>query len=612
MTTAFSKSQIPSNGPPITGLPLAAFAVWLGLVYGIIEAVEAMLWTFIPGGLSWKNGNAPPILWVAPLLYGLVFSLPGVLCAGLARYFPKVRWDVGLVFLLVGVGAYLAASLQGLILNETASLLIGLGLATSLTRLYRRRPEWWVSTARRTLPWLVTAVLCTAVLLTAGGRLAEAGRNARLPASPTGRPNILLLVIDTQRADHLSVYGYGRPTSPTLERMAREGWLFENVTASSSWTLPSHATMMTGRQQHEHRAGVLRRPYLDHKFPTIAELLRQEGYATGGFVANIYWCGRETGLGRGFIRYEDYFEDLGDAVARTVLGRRLAYDVLPKLGPRNIPGRKSAADINAHLLSWIDGLGDRPFFGFANYFDVHAPLSPPQPYLGRFSDVSRRPPGEPGVQIGAIAGEFKEFTPEQIQADIDGYDESILYVDAQIDSLLNQLEKRGKLKNTLIILTSDHGESFGEHGFYFHGHSLYREQVRIPLLLRWPARLPAGINRTEPVGLDEIAATIADAAGITVLPLPGRSLLAPPDTGAVRLSELAQRSIVPASWPASRGWVASLTTNRWHFITLQSGEVELYDFRGDPEERANLAADSTQLVERFRERFKSLVPTPIR
>ena len=610
MTAPSSPSQ--SSAPRIAGLPLALFGLWLGLVYGVIEAVEAMLWTLIPGGLSWQNGTAPPILWVAPLVYGAAFGLIGILVAGLSKLLPRVRWDLVLVFLLVATGAYLATSLQRLILDERACLLLGLGFGVALIRVYRSRPEWWLATARRTLPWVLGAIALTALVITAGTRLAEGRRIASLPATPAGRPNILLLVIDTQRADHLSVYGYGRPTSPTLERLAQEGWLFDNVTSSSSWTLPSHATMMTGRQQHEHRAGVLRRPYLDHKFPTIAELLRQEGYATGGFVANIYWCGRETGLGRGFIRYEDYFENAGDALVRTVLGRRLAYDVWPKLGPRNIPGRKSAADMNAHLLSWIDGLHDRPFFGFVNYFDVHGPLFPLPPYLGRFSDVSRRPAGEPGVALGAITGEFQRLTPEQIQADIDAYDESILYLDAQIGSLLDELEKRGKLDNTLVILTSDHGESFGEHGFYFHGHSLYREQVNVPMLLRWPAHIPAGTHRTEPVDLEQIAATIAEAAGLPSGAVPGVSLLGKPDSAAVGIAELAQRSTVPASWPASRGWLASLTTDPWHFIILQSGEAELYDFRKDPEERTNLAADSVHLVAQFRERFKTLVPIPIR
>ena len=178
--------------------------------------------------------------------------------------------------------------------------------------------------------------------------------------------------------------------------------------------------------------------------------------------------------------------------------------------------------------------------------------------------------------------------------------------------MLDELKKRGKLDNTLVILTSDHGESFGEHGFYFHGHSLYREQVNVPMLLRWPAHIPAGTHRTEPVDLEQIAATIAEAAGLPSGAVPGVSLLGKPDSAAVGIAELAQRSTVPASWPASRGWLASLTTDPWHFIILQSGEAELYNFRKDPEERTNLAADSVHLVEQFRERFKTLVPIPIR
>src|SRR5690606_6332784 len=138
--------------------------------------------------------------------------------------------------------------------------------------------------------------------------------------------------------------------------------------------------MFVGRALHDHQAGLMRRPFLDERFPTLAEELRQGGYATGGFVANTYWCGRQTGLDRGFIRYEDMFGNVGDAIARTSLGRLLAYDVLPRFRVMDVPGRKYAAEINSDLIDWIDDLDDRPFFAFVNYFDVHGPYLPPAPY----------------------------------------------------------------------------------------------------------------------------------------------------------------------------------------------------------------------------------------
>src|SRR4026209_692071 len=177
MTATSSLSQPPGQ-TRIAGLPVALFGLWLGLVYGVIEALEAMLWTLIPGGLSWQNGTAPPILWVAPLVYGAAFGLIGILVAGLSKLLPRVRWDLVLVFLLVATGAYLATSLQRLILDERACLLLGLGFGVALIRVYRSRPEWSLATARRTLPWVLAAIALTALVITAGTRLAEGRRIA--------------------------------------------------------------------------------------------------------------------------------------------------------------------------------------------------------------------------------------------------------------------------------------------------------------------------------------------------------------------------------------------------------------------------------------------------
>ena len=408
-----------------------------------------------------------------------------------------------------------------------------------------------------------------------------------LATAAAERPNVLVLVLDTQRADHLSSYGYERPTTPRMDRLAAQGALFENAFASSSWTLPTHASLFTGRYPQEHRAGVMRRPWLDGRFPTLAEVLRASGYATGGFVANGFWCGRQTRLHRGFIRYEDFYHSLGDAVARTSLGRRLAYDYGPRFGFIDVPGRKRAELVNAQFLRWVNQVGDRPFFAFLNYFDVHGPLLPPAPYAGRFSGRTSTPKSDE-IQIGALTGDMPRYTPEAIRTLIDAYDESLLYLDAQIGALMDSLDAKGALENTLVVITSDHGESFGEHGMMFHGHSMYRDQLAVPLIVRLPGPIAAGLRVTAPVGTEQIPATILKLAGITTDVLPGPAL--PLSDGAADSSPaviggVGRRSLVPADWPTSRGWVTSLATRRFHFILNEDGTAHLFDLADVKEER---------------------------
>ncbi|HXE57982.1 MAG TPA: sulfatase [Gemmatimonadales bacterium] len=589
-------------GPATPWLLHGRLGTWLGLAYGFVEAGQFMLLALVPGALSWRTGNSAHVLWVAPLVYAAAFGALGLLVDGAARVWRRGWWETALVSGLALLGAYLAGSLQGQILSGTAAAVLAAGIASVACRLWRRRGDAWRPIMLRTVPHLLGTVAAFAGL-TLGARWWTERR--ALAALPTGndRPNVLLLVIDTQRADHLSAYGYRRPTTPTLDRFAREGTLFENASATSSWTLPAHATLMTGRLLHEHRAGIMRRPYLDDRFPTLAEVLRGAGYATGGFVANTFWCGRQTGLDRGFIRYEDFYGKPGDAVARTVLGRRLAYEWLPRFGLDDVPGRKRAEDLNRDLLEWIDGIGERPFFAFVNYFDVHAPLVPPPGFAGRFSgDPRRRRRGE--VDIGALTAERKLPPPDALRRMVDEYDESLLYLDSQLERLFAELDRRGILDRTLVVVTSDHGESWGEHGLLYHGHSLYRNQTHVPLIVRFPGRVPGGLRAGWPVGLDQVPVTVGELVGIGSTPFPGRSLFDSLAAGPV-LSEVGRRNGVPKAWPTGRGSVASLTTAEWHYIEIESGEAELYDLRHDPGERRNLAGDPalTRLVSGFRERL---------
>jgi len=574
--------------------PLLRLGLWLGLVSGLVEGLEWVLLGLIPGALSWRTGNSVYAAWMAPAVMGILGLGLGLLVLGLARMIRRpLAWDAGLVSVVTFAGAYLTATLQGQVFSEVAALLLAAGVTTAITRWYRGDRERLQRFMLRSLPALLGAVVLLATTTTGWRRAVEWRALALLPAAPAGAPNVLLLVLDTQRADHLSMYGYARPTSPRLDAFASEAVRYDNAHASSSWTLPSHASLFTGEPLSRHQAGIMGRPFLDGRFPTLAERLREAGWATGGFVANTFWTGRNTGLARGFIRYEDFYGNLGDALARTTFGRRVAYEILPRLGRDDMPGRKWGPTLNRDLLHWVDGLNGRPFFAFVNYFDVHSPLKPPAPFAGRFRTAGPAQRASREIELGAIGTAVELPPPERLAELVDLYDESILALDHALGELFAQLEARGLLERTIIVVTSDHGESWGEHGMIYHGHSLYREQTHVPLVVRWPGGQHGGTVVRSPVGIDQIPVTVAAGLGLPGAAFPGSALpLADDSAGSVR-TELARRSAVPSNWPASRGSVAAVVEGRWHYIEEESGSAELFDVMADPGERVNLAKDSS-------------------
>lgn len=588
--------------------------LWLGLAYGLAEAAEFCLLGLVPGALAWRSGNALPIVWVAPLVYAAVGLALATLLWSLTIATRRIDGMKALAFVMLAGGAYLGARLQGQIIAAWASLILALGIGVQLTRVFARRREQMLSMMRRTLLPLAGVVGALVIIQPMASAALERQALERVPAGASG-PNVLLLVADTLRADHLSGNGYARPTA-RIDRLAAEGVSFVDAYSASSWTLPAHASLMTGRRMHEHRAGRESHPFLDKQFPTLAEVLGRAGYVSGGFVANTFWCGRQTGLDRGFVHYEDFYTKLGDALARTVLGRLLAYEALPHLGELDIPGRKSAADINDHLLRWIDGLGGRPFFVFANYMDVHGPYIPPPDYDGRYAGtkLDRRLGSE--IELGALNEDTRVPDAATLRASIDRYDESLFYLDEQIGRLLDELARRGLLDRTIVVFTSDHGENFGEHDLIYHGHSLYQEQVRIPLILRYPSRIPGGTRETRPIGLEEIPSLLVELADVAGNPFPrywsSPRKAADPDDVAV--SEVGRRRGVPETWPTATGGLTSVQTERWQLIVNDSGMAELYDLATDPKQANNLAQDSAHAdtLTKLRLRLSREVPDSTR
>ncbi len=423
-----------------------------------------------------------------------------------------------------------------------AALLLVLGTASRLVPFVERHLSGFRRSLELSFPLLIALILLLVASVWGTDRLEEWRQRSRpLPAS--GSPNLLLIVLDTVAASHLSLYGYDRPTSPTLEELARSGIRFHRAQATSSWTLPSHASFFTGRWPHEVSAGWL--TPLDATHPTLANYLGAQGYATAGFVANVSFCGADTGLGRGFAHYQDYIFPEWSAfkmaalVARPLQGLRsidrflsrhvhrvLFQDIILRFDAGR---RKPAAEVRREFLDWLSRRQpERPFFAFLNFYDAHYPYQIPAEGMHRFG---AEPANQREVDIIENWRTINKRTlsVREVAFARDSYDDCIADLDEQLGLLYDELESRGLLQRTWVIITSDHGESFGERsGVFGHGTSLYQTQLQVPLLILPPAGSPSPPKRvvTETVSLRDLPATVIDLLNLQPeAPFPGQSLV---------------------------------------------------------------------------------------
>lgn len=568
------------------------FAASFGLLTGLVEgALQLSLQRL--GWLDWSVASVPvqrPILWIAPLFDLVLFLAVALVLVAVARLIPAVPLERAAALVLSFLAFFDWLALSGRI-RFSGTLILALGLATVFKRRFHRQPETAMRLARRILPVTAALTLLLFIGIEGGDRWAEHKATAALARMAPGSPSVLILVLDTVRADHLSSYGYGRTTTPGLDRLAQEGVLFENTFAASSWTLPSHVSLLTGRFPHEH--GVERGAPYDGRFPMLSGELRNRGYRTGAFSGNLEWFSRTYGFGRGFLHFEDIFESVADRAFRTVYGRKFQRNVMQPMGQEDLPARKHAGEINRSLLRWLEREPERPFFAFVNYFDAHDPYLPPQPYRNRFSRQER-----PGGILNEFAGRpHPKLSPEQLQGEIDAYDGAIAYLDDEIANLLAELERCGLAQNLLLIVTSDHGEAFGEHGLYLHRNALYRELIRVPLIVRWPGHIPAGARVAEPVSNVALPATVLDLLNggqQSLFPVPSLAhywRAEPAQTsGSLPLAELAKMPFkgLEAN-PSFSGAMKSVITPRWQLITHEKLGDALYDWTRDPSEKDDQA-----------------------
>jgi arylsulfatase A-like enzyme len=591
---------------PYRDLSTLHLSVWFGLCAGFCELICLGVQKYL---LRQPIYFGPHIVWMSPLANLLLFLSIGLLL--IAFRITSLRVRAGAMIFLGLLGCFLIFPQ----LKFYAAVLLAGGLAWRASLLIATHARGFYSFARRSARWMVFAamVLCAGVFGWQSHLTARA--SGQLIAARPGAMNVLLIVMDTVRARNLSLYGYARQTTPRLEQFARTGVRFDRAIAAAPWTLPSHAAMFTGRFPDEISADF--RAPLDSAHPTLAEALRAQGYLTAGFVANTFYCNAENGLGRGFAHYEDYPLSAAEFALSASLNRAiLNRDVVRRLiNFHDVIGRKSAAEVNREFLNWLDDRNDRPFFAFLNYFDAHEPCLPPAPFNEKFG---------PKINHGDFRSihllrtswrqQREKSTPQTLQADMDCYDGAIAYLDGQIGRLLDDLERRGLRKNTLIIITADHGEAFGENGHYGHIDSAYLTQLRVPLLISMPDVVPAGRVITEPVTLRDLAATVLD---MTCAPptFPGASLArhwrsssAPAETN--RTTPLLSEINIAPSHPreyrdGAKAIVTSLVFDRYHFLKNPDGRQELYDYLNDPLEQRDLGDSSEyhELMESFRDFF---------
>ena len=497
---------------------------------------------------------------------------------------------------LVGLDLVLGAILGGL-----AAPLLGLGLLLAGRWLYSRR-AWLPAPAG-------LAIIALAITLPelSGNAASERTPDVSAPSRPDA-PDVVLVVLDTVRADHVGAYGYPRDTTPSFDRLAAEGTIYLDATAPATWSLPSHASLFTGRFPSGHQAHGEHR-YLDVGEPTLAETLAAAGYDTRCFTANA-WISDTLGLTRGFA-WSDEAWRTGE-VGRT---RLFAFKLLDRLGLGAEDKGGGAVAGNFERWAADTPAEARPTFAFLNFVEAHFPYHQvPADYLARFTDTPRAQLTELSTRL--LDAQFGGEPPDpetSVRPAIDMYDAGLAYADSLVERLVGALRRRGTLDRTVLIVMSDHGELLGEFGAYGHGHSISEPESRVPLLIRYPGRVPAGTRVSIPVSTVGVYATILDLVGIEPPPsLQVDSLLpaiagGPP--GGPVISErfagdiaTAQSEGVQAAQPLLRRDVRfrSYRVGEHKFIEDSNGGLYFFDLSEDPGELENRAEQRASDVARLR------------
>jgi arylsulfatase A-like enzyme len=400
-------------------------------------------------------------------------------------------------------------------------------------------------------------------------------------------PNVVLVVIDNLRADHLGAYGYSRNTSPHLDGWAEKGRLFTDVRATSSWTKPSMGSLFTSRIPSEHGAVGFTR-HLSDSTPTLAETFRAAGYRTVGVTGNFVHVRDDTGLARGF----EHFRAASVSVERDE--DAIFSSEQPSGGAAHLRA-PTADELNRVVARLLPKAGDAPLFLYVHYMEPHAGFAPSPASLAQVLGDTTPRDAVSAEEVAALARADAPIDARVRERLVALYDGEIAEADAGMARLLERLERRGDLDGAIVAVVSDHGEEFGEHGGWFHGLNLHDESLRIPLLIVAPD-VPAGSRSAAPASLIDVAPTLLAAAGVPVPEsMRGRDLRSDAPTASRPLvSELHCDPPLEAHLRRRVQW-GSVTDGSYKAIVREDGEVSLFDLRTDPDEQAALDAAATNL-----------------
>jgi hypothetical protein len=368
----------------------------------------------------------------------------------------------------------------------------------------------------------------------------------------TGAPlppwNVLLVSLDTLRADRLGTYGYPLDVSPAIDRLAREGTVLETAVTQATWTLPSHLTMLTGTYPCVHGFVRQAEAFFDRAVPRaivpLAETLRRAGFATAAFTEDAYVDAAHFQRGFGSFRADHRTE-----------------------------GERTAGMVDATVdaaVAWLEAWRRERFFLFVHTYQVHAPYTPPPAFLSRVSVGTLPLPPEGAAPSEAAYEDAVRYVGE------------VAYTDAVLAKLFAALDELGLAERTIVLVTSDHGEAFGEHRVTGHGNGLYEEEVRVPMIWRAPGLVRAGRRVTGLAGLVDVTPTVLDLLGLPIAPwMQGKSLAAPLTSDAA--GPLLSRRVLPMQSFFADGVRGHL----WKVMSMRGGD-RFHDLRGDAEERRPL------------------------
>ncbi|MDH4198675.1 MAG: sulfatase, partial [Candidatus Aminicenantes bacterium] len=427
-------------------------------------------------------------------------------------------------------------------------------------------------------------------------------------AGSDSRPNVVFVVMDTGRKDRYSLYGHSRPTTPRIAELAADGAAFENAYTVSPWTLPSHASMFTGLYPSQHRADNTEderrfgRP-LTPEALTLAEILRAEGYQTAALTANHGVMNASFGLAQGFDVYFDERPYVFDLLTVHLMARA-DEKLMRKLG---INAFYLSSELNGRVFSWLEKNRASSFFLFLNYMEPHGVFYLPPPAGGRFGAPAR----PPFVPTEAILEGRTTIAPEAYEALATRYDEELAFCDAGLGRLVDRLKQLNLYDRSLIIVTSDHGQVFGEHQFFGHRSVLFEEILEIPLIIKYPRGSAPRSDPAKPIENRELFFLLLEELGI---PSPRPPLRAFQDAeGAIYTMAEAFAFPVGVERHLERfsGTRVSITRHvppRPKLILSSLGGDELYILDEDPREQRNRIQDRAQLAVRLRDAWASWQP----